>query len=70
MRRKHKVEPPLLPGKIACPLLCVDKFRTHKDLRSHLDSFHGHTIEKEQHDFPDVEGIYYITTSYFLVAAS
>lgn len=55
MRRKHNIEPALSGGKITCPLLCVDKFRTHKDLRSHLESFHGHAIEKEEQDFPDIE---------------
>lgn len=56
MRKKHNIEPPLSGGKITCPLLCVDKFRTHKDLRSHLESFHGQVIEKEEQDFPDIEG--------------
>lgn len=65
MRKKHNVEPDTRGGKIECPLSCeVDKFRTHQALRSHLESFHHQVIEKEEQDFPDIDGIFYF--QYFL----
>ncbi|XP_035214273.1 D-ribitol-5-phosphate cytidylyltransferase-like isoform X2 [Stegodyphus dumicola] len=54
MRKKHNITPQL-QGKISCPLQCEEKFRTYKELRTHLESFHTCTLEKEDHDFPDYE---------------
>ncbi|XP_071035057.1 D-ribitol-5-phosphate cytidylyltransferase isoform X1 [Parasteatoda tepidariorum] len=54
LRNKHNVEPEI-SGKITCPLNCVNKFRTQKELRSHLESFHHCSLEQEVQEFPDYE---------------
>ncbi|GBM14085.1 hypothetical protein AVEN_100137-1 [Araneus ventricosus] len=51
---KHKVSPEV-PGKIPCSFRCESKFRTHKELRSHLETVHNHPVECEIHEFHDFE---------------
>ncbi|CAL1285034.1 unnamed protein product [Larinioides sclopetarius] len=52
LRNRHKVSPEV-PGKILCSFKCESKFRTHKELRSHLETVHNHPVECEIYEFHD-----------------
>ncbi|GFU41526.1 d-ribitol-5-phosphate cytidylyltransferase [Nephila pilipes] len=54
LRSKHKISPEV-PGKIPCSLRCGNKFRFHKELRSHLENFHKQPVECEIQEFHDYE---------------
>lgn len=50
MRSVHNVSPQL-KGKILCPLNCEVNFRSHKDFRKHLETFHKYMLENETQEF-------------------
>ncbi|KAF8764046.1 D-ribitol-5-phosphate cytidylyltransferase-like [Argiope bruennichi] len=54
MRTVHNVSPQL-KGKILCPLNCEESFRSHKDFRKHLETFHKYMLENEMQDFANLE---------------